>query len=135
MAAPHVAGAWAVINPVAECISIRNTSSLSNTGLPITDPRSLIVKPRIQVDAAAQSLIGCSYQVSTAPHFLPATGGTFTVQIDSPSNCSWNVVPQSSFVSAASVLRGQGAGSATIAVSETHRSLAGSAPYWSLAAK
>jgi len=119
MAAPHVAGAWAVMKSRSPNASVSEIlSSLSNTGLPITDPRSLIVKPRIQVDAAVQSLIGCSYQVSTAPHFLPATGGTFTVQIDSPSNCSWNVVPQSSFVSAASVLRGQGAGSATIAVSE-----------------
>lgn len=59
MAAPHVTGAWAVLKqrvPSASVTQILN--ALVSTGLPITDSRNGIVKPRIRVDAALQSLSG-----------------------------------------------------------------------------
>ncbi|MBI5639379.1 MAG: S8 family serine peptidase [Nitrospirae bacterium] len=66
MAAPHVAGAWAILKrykpsaAVAEILSVVQT-----TGLMITDARNSITKPRIRVDAAINSLkVGCSASVS-----------------------------------------------------------------------
>jgi subtilisin len=57
MAAPHVAGAWAVLkqhSPNASVTQVLN--ALTSTGQPITDPRNGIVKPRIKIDAAIQAI-------------------------------------------------------------------------------
>jgi len=63
MAAPHVAGAWAVLKsrtPGATVAQVLN--ALTTTGVAISDRRSGacpgIVKPRIQIDAAANALGG-----------------------------------------------------------------------------
>jgi subtilisin family serine protease len=62
MAAPHVAGAWAILkqqNPVASVSQI--LTALSSTGKIITDPRAGAGSrktPRIRVDAASQQLAG-----------------------------------------------------------------------------
>lgn len=53
MAAPQVAGAWAIMKQRNANLPISTgLNALSSTGVPITDPRNSIVKPRIQIDAA-----------------------------------------------------------------------------------
>ena len=62
MAAPHVAGAWAILkqkSPTASVTEILN--ALTATGASITDPRNGISKPRIRINAAA----GCVASVPT----------------------------------------------------------------------
>jgi subtilisin family serine protease len=57
MAAPHVAGAWAVLkqkNPSATVDQV--LSALTSTGVPVHDPRNQIVKRRIDVQAAIAAL-------------------------------------------------------------------------------
>lgn len=57
MAAPHVAGAWAILKqrrPNASVSTILN--ALTATGLPITDGRNGIIKPRIRVFNALQAI-------------------------------------------------------------------------------
>jgi subtilisin family serine protease len=57
MAAPHVAGAWAILKSKSPTASVDQVlSALTSTGVPITDGRNLVVKPRIQVDAALNAL-------------------------------------------------------------------------------
>lgn len=57
MAAPHVAGAWAILKSKSSTASVDQIlSALTSTGVPITDFRNGIVKPRIQVDAAVNAL-------------------------------------------------------------------------------
>jgi subtilisin family serine protease len=59
MAAPHVAGAWAILKSKSPTASVDQIlSALTSTGIPITDNRNGIVKPRIQVDAAINALGG-----------------------------------------------------------------------------
>ncbi|HKX26726.1 MAG TPA: PA14 domain-containing protein [Blastocatellia bacterium] len=61
MAAPHVAGAWAILkqrSPSAGVTQILN--SLTSTGVGVTDPRTGITVPRIRVDAAT----GCAASVA-----------------------------------------------------------------------
>jgi subtilisin family serine protease len=56
MAAPHVAGAFAALrqaDPPASVATLR--LALEGTGLPVTDPRNGLVRPRIQVDDAVRS--------------------------------------------------------------------------------
>jgi len=53
MAAPQVAGAWAVVKDKFPSASVTDVEdALQTTGIPITDTRNGITKPRIQVDAA-----------------------------------------------------------------------------------
>ncbi len=59
MAAPHVAGAWAILKqsaPNARVTQVLN--ALSNTGQPVTDTRNEIVKPRIKIPEALSALAG-----------------------------------------------------------------------------
>lgn len=53
MASPHVAGAWSVLRSKWEEATVEEIKArLTTTGNPITDPRSGLTRPRIQVDAA-----------------------------------------------------------------------------------
>ncbi len=57
MAAPQVAGAFAVLRSVAPSLSVDELLSvLKKTGRPIKDHRNGLTRPRIQVDRAAASL-------------------------------------------------------------------------------
>ena len=62
MAAPHVAGAWAVLKQAKSTASVDEVlNALKTTGIPITDTRAGAdnrVKPRIQVDQAVSWLMG-----------------------------------------------------------------------------
>ncbi|MBV6343028.1 S8 family serine peptidase [Candidatus Magnetobacterium casense] len=53
MAAPHVAGAWAVLKQLTPSATVGDIlSTLISTGVTITDARNGISKPRIQIDKA-----------------------------------------------------------------------------------
>lgn len=57
MAAPHVAGAWAVLKSHSPDASVDEIlAALTSTGVQITDSKSGITKPRIQIDAAISAL-------------------------------------------------------------------------------
>ncbi|MFL6333278.1 MAG: S8 family serine peptidase [Pyrinomonadaceae bacterium] len=72
MAAPHVAGAWAVLkskNPSATVAEVY--TALRDTGLPVTDVNG-ITKPRIKIDAALAALGGGGPGGCPAPVHLSA---------------------------------------------------------------
>ena len=57
-AAPHVAGAWAVLKSKAPNASVPDLlSALKRTGVSVLDPRNQLIKPRIQVDAALDKIV------------------------------------------------------------------------------
>ena len=57
MAAPHVAGAWAVLKAAKPSATVSDIfNALQTTGAAILDARNSIIKPRIQVDAALAAL-------------------------------------------------------------------------------
>jgi len=58
MAAPHVAGAWAVLKQIAPAASVSAVqSALENSGVAITDPRNGLTQKRIQLDAAVRLML------------------------------------------------------------------------------
>jgi hypothetical protein len=58
MAAPHVAGAWALLKQAKPAASVDEVlGALLATGLPVADARNGLVKPRIRVEAARQRLV------------------------------------------------------------------------------
>ena len=58
MATPHISGAWALLKSKALTATLEELLSvLSQTGIPVTDSRNDLIRPRIQVDAALDALL------------------------------------------------------------------------------
>ena len=58
LAAPHVSGAWALLKSKAPSATVEELlSALSQTGVPVTDSRNGLIRPRIQVDAGLDALL------------------------------------------------------------------------------
>ena len=56
-AAPHVAGAWAVLKSIKPDLTVDQVLAiLEQTGVPIVDEQNNLTKPRIQLDKAAQAV-------------------------------------------------------------------------------
>jgi subtilisin family serine protease len=73
MAAPHVAGTYALLRQAKPSASVGEIlSALQSTGVPITDTRNNITKSRIDVQAAFNALRGCTGIWALVP------GGGFT---------------------------------------------------------
>ena len=72
-AAPHVAGAWAVLKSKAPNATVDQVlSALKSTGVSVTDSRNNITTPRIQVDAALNDL-------ASQPRFSYNSGTSLTL--------------------------------------------------------
>src|SRR5262245_8507778 len=71
MAAPHVAGAWAVLKQAKPAATVTEVlAALQTTGVPVTDPRNGLTKSRIRVSEAVQALLGTAagpYKHYTVP--------------------------------------------------------------------
>jgi hypothetical protein len=82
MAAPHVAGAWALLKQAAPNASVSQVeAALEQTGVPVTDPRNGLTRPRIQVAAARQALGGGGGGGGNATT-LSLLGGRFEVYVE-----------------------------------------------------
>ena len=98
MAAPHVAGAWAVMKQrfPSETVS-QILARLESTGIPITDSRNNITKPRIQLDAAL------SLSATAVVRLYNATSGQLVATQDANSSDAYsfsNVASGSYYVQA-----------------------------------
>ncbi|HKR13946.1 MAG TPA: S8 family serine peptidase, partial [Pyrinomonadaceae bacterium] len=83
MAAPHVAGAWAVLRTKAPSATVDQVlQALTSTGLPVTDPKNGLTKPRIRVDAALNAL----NRVLTIASSNPGSGVSISVSPVDNSN-------------------------------------------------
>ena len=76
MAAPHVAGAWAVMKSAVPNLGAdAGLAALKSTGLPITDARNEVTVPLIQIGAAVDAVLNSPFTVSLT---APADNATFT---------------------------------------------------------
>ncbi len=93
MAAPHVAGAWAVLKSKYPNASVDEIlAALTNYGLPITDARNNITKPRLRVSSALGG-VGCNYNLAENAQTFSVQGGRGSVNVaaSGQSSCGWNV--------------------------------------------
>ncbi|MBZ5535410.1 MAG: S8 family serine peptidase [Acidobacteriia bacterium] len=81
MSAPHVTGAWAIVKSKAPAATVDQVlSALSSTGLPLTDPRNGITKPRIRVDSALGALGVAQYAPGTVVNITATPGAGFVLR-------------------------------------------------------
>jgi subtilisin len=119
MAAPHVAGAWAIMKSRRPSATISEImEAFVATGTPILDPGNGISKPRINVDLALQRLPGgCSYTVTPSRIVAAAFSGTAAIAVNTAANCGWTATSLSPFVSVTSGQTGFGPGNVVLAYS------------------
>ena len=88
MAAPHVAGAWAIARQKEPTASITKIlGAFSSSGVRIVDTRNNLTRPRIRVDAAIQ-LLGESGPPPTAP--VAPSSLTAVPKSETQIDLSWN---------------------------------------------
>jgi uncharacterized protein (TIGR03437 family) len=93
MAAPHVAGAWAVLKSKYPNASVDEIlAALTNYGQAVTDVRNNITKPRLRLSSALGA-VGCSYALAEQAQTFAAQGGSGSVKVTAAgqSSCGWNV--------------------------------------------
>lgn len=81
MAAPQVAGAWAVLKHKNSSLTVNNALTiLTSTGVQVTDSRNGIATSRIQVDAALNA-IGAAGTPPATPTIGTATAGNASISV------------------------------------------------------
>ena len=94
MAAPHVAGAWALLKQAVPSASVDDILALlQRTGQPVIDTRNgiSITKPRIRVAAALNELTSPVLE-SIAPERAPAGGAAFALTLNGTNFAEDSVV-------------------------------------------
>lgn len=82
MAAPQVAGAWAVLKQKSSGLTVNDAlTALTTTGVSVTDSRNGITKKRIQVDAALNAIGGGGGTPPSAPTIGTATAGNASISV------------------------------------------------------
>jgi subtilisin family serine protease len=80
MAAPHVAGAWAVIKQKVPTATVGQVLfALQHSGLPITDPKNGITTPRIRINEALSVFPDLVVTAVSNPPGAGPRGGSFSV--------------------------------------------------------
>lgn len=118
MAAPHVAGAWAVMKSKSPNASVSQVlQSLMATGVALTDARNGLVKPRIKLDAAVNALSAdaCNYAISPPALSFGINGGNGTVNVTTTAGCAWTVSSNAPWIIASAGGTGNGTVTLTVA--------------------
>ena len=119
LAAPHVTGAWAVLKSKSPTATVSQIlSALTSTGLPVTDQRNGIVKPRLRVDAAANALssIGCNLALSANKQSFSAGAGTGSVSVSAEAGCAWTASSNNSWINVTTGNSSSGSGTVNYTV-------------------
>ncbi len=108
MAAPHVAGAWAILKQrMGSGATVQQVlDRLNDTGVPVTDSRNNITKKRIKIDTAVY--VGCNPSLSSNNSRISSSGGSGSFSLTILSNCGWNAVSNVPWLTTSSTATGSG---------------------------
>lgn len=117
MAAPHVTGAWAILKQANPALTVDQIlSALQTTGMTIVDSRNGIAKPRIDVDAALNTLV-CSFTLTPAVSTpFPLAGGAGSFTVTTLPGCAWTATSAAPWVVITGGFSGVGSGTVTYTV-------------------
>jgi subtilisin len=118
MAAPHVAGAWAILRSRAADASVTEIlDAFTSTGVPVFDPGNGRTYRRINVAGAVQFLVPpCTYAVSPLSFAFDRNGGAGTIDVITQPGCAWQASSGWALVHMP-VTQGTGSASLTFTVS------------------
>jgi hypothetical protein len=114
MAAPHVAGAWAILKERMGDATVQQIlNRLRNTGVPVTDSRNSITKNRIQIDAAIYA--DCNPSITPGSANIIGAGATANFSLTISSDCGWTALSNVPWITTSSSSAG-GSGTITYTV-------------------
>ena len=97
-AAPHVAGAVAVLRSAYPLETLDQTVSRLISGVSVTDPRNGVAKPRLSLPMAL-GLPSCTYSLSTTSLSIDAIGTTAgNISIANAKGCSWTASSNANWI-------------------------------------
>jgi len=100
MAAPHVAGAVAVLRAADPNATVQELQQrLTSTGASVTDHRNGLAFPRVDLEAAVDG-IGCSLGVDPRSLALDALGESGSISVQTPDGCTFAVTSSAPWLSA-----------------------------------
>ena len=121
-AAPHVAGAVAVLRSAFPLETLDQTVARLTNGVPVTDPRNGITKPRLSLPMAL-SLPSCSYAVSPASISGNASGThSSSITVTTSAGCSWTASDDANWITIESGTSGSGSGTVQYSVDPNNAS-------------
>jgi hypothetical protein len=108
MAAPHVAGSWAVLKQImgSGATVQQILDRLNNTGVSVTDSRNNITKKRIRLDAAVYA--GGNPSLSSYSANSGSNGGNGSFNLTIASNWGWNAISRNGWITTSSGGTGNG---------------------------
>ena len=113
-AAPHVAGAVAVLRAAFPGETLEQTVARLKNGVTVTDGKNDIAKPRLSLPQALSVGFGCSYSLSSTGKTLNAASSTESVQVATSAGCTWSAAAGTSsadWITVTSGVSGNGNGS------------------------
>ncbi|MDD5028251.1 MAG: S8 family serine peptidase [Rhodoferax sp.] len=115
-AAPHVAGAVAVLRAAYPTETLEQTVARLTNGVLVTDGRNDLAKPRINLpQAMGVTATSCNYSLSALSQTFDASGGNDSVNVSTDVGCSWQAASDSSNASWITVTAGaSGSGNASV---------------------
>lgn len=115
-AAPHVAGAVAVLRSAFPSETLDQTVTRLTNGVPVTDSKNGVTKPRLSLPMAL-GLSSCSYIVSPT-NISPSASGTTSsnISITNGTGCAWSAISNANWITILSGSSGIGSGTAQYSI-------------------
>jgi len=116
-AAPHVAGAVAVLRAAFPSESLDQTVARLTNGVMVTDSRNDITKPRLNLQMALGLPASCTYSISETSKSYDPNSSSGSIAVTTDSGCTWSVASNASWITVASSSGGSGNGTVNYSVS------------------
>ncbi len=117
-AAPHVAGAVAVLRAAFPGETLDQTVARLTTGVMVTDSRNDITKPRLNLQMAMGLSAPCAYAVSSTSASHSAANSSGSVSVATAAECPWSAASSASSAGWIAVISGSsGSGNGAVSYS------------------
>jgi len=119
-AAPHVAGAVAVLRAAFPGESLDQTVTRLTNGVMVTDSRNNIVKPRLSLPMALGVATSCTYSISETSKSYSSYSSSGSVAVTTGPGCTWSAASSAnsaSWITVTSGSNGSGNGTVTYSIS------------------
>jgi subtilisin family serine protease/chitodextrinase len=116
-AAPHVAGAVAVLRSAYPTETLEQTISRLTKGVMVTDSRNDIAKPRLNLQMALALNASCTYSLSETSKSFSSISSSGSVAVTTGAGCTWSAASNTSnsdWITVTSGSSGSGSGSGTV---------------------
>jgi subtilisin family serine protease len=120
-AAPHVAGAVAVLRAAFPSETLDQTVARLTNGVMVTDSKNGITKPRLNLQMAIGVATSCAYAISETSKSFGSNSSTGSIAVTTGAACTWSTASSTSsanWLTVTSGNSGSGNGTVTYALSE-----------------